>query len=74
VKFRVFWDVQPCSQAEVRKHNSGRQHVARGSHVALVTFICGQSHDLGISQCKKDENVLLPRNTVKNRYIYIVQA
>jgi hypothetical protein len=48
--------------------------VARGSHVALVTFIGGQSHDLGISQCKKDEKVLLPRNTGKNRYIYIVQA
>jgi hypothetical protein len=30
--------------------------------VALATLLCGPTHDLGISQCKKGKNFLLLRN------------
>jgi hypothetical protein len=36
--------------------------------MALKTFLCGLSHDLGISQCKKGKNFLQLRNTDINVY------
>jgi hypothetical protein len=29
---------------------------ARGPYVALATVLCGPSHDLGITQCKKGKH------------------
>jgi hypothetical protein len=47
----------------------GQQSAVCGSHVALENFLCGPSHDLGISQCqKKSKTFLLLRST--NIYIY----
>jgi hypothetical protein len=49
-------------------YNRGLQPAACCPHVALATFIRGPSHDLGISQCEKDNNFLLLRNTDINVY------
>jgi hypothetical protein len=44
-------------------YNRGQHPVALGSHVALATFLCSPSHDLGFSQCEKGKNILLLRNS-----------
>jgi hypothetical protein len=42
----------------------GQQLAAHRPHVVLVTFLCGLSHDLGITQREKDKNFLLLRRTL----------
>jgi hypothetical protein len=64
--FRYVSVTYSCGILETR----GQLPAARRPHVALATFLCDPSHDLGISQCKKYKTFLLLRNTDINMQCY----
>jgi hypothetical protein len=52
-----------------RVNDRGREPATRWLHVALATFLCGATHNLGISQCEKGNIFLLLRGIDINKNV-----